>query len=140
MSFLQSSILFFGDVVDGASFGRAKALIIGIWIAVCTMTAAFFAEDTEKVGNLSAVTSLVLLSISAITGFAGIYRVSCLQQNGMATCADHLDALYFSIVTWTTLGYGDFSPPPDIRLVAALEAILGFTAFGLLIGIAIRRT
>ena len=34
--------------------------------------------------------------------------------------------LYFSIVTFTTLGYGDMSPPDNyLRLVAASEALLG---------------
>lgn len=36
------------------------------------------------------------------------------------------DSLYFSIVTFTTLGYGDFSPGTGVsRLVANLESLLG---------------
>jgi len=42
--------------------------------------------------------------------------------------------IYFSTVTWTTLGYGDVQPKPDIRLIAALEALLGYIYFGLLVG------
>jgi hypothetical protein len=36
------------------------------------------------------------------------------------------DALYFSIVTWTTLGYGDFQPTPELRIWAACEALMGY--------------
>lgn len=37
------------------------------------------------------------------------------------------DSLYFSVVTFTTLGYGDFSPGNDFsRLVAGFEALGGF--------------
>ena len=35
------------------------------------------------------------------------------------------DAAYFSIVTWTTLGYGDLQPRGRCRLVAASEALIG---------------
>ena len=36
-----------------------------------------------------------------------------------------LDYLYFSVVTFTTLGYGDLKPLGYIRLFAATEAIIG---------------
>jgi hypothetical protein len=48
---------------------------------------------------------------------------------------DPTGALYFSIVTWTTLGYGDLLPATDIRLVAALEALMGYAFFGLAVGL-----
>ena len=32
---------------------------------------------------------------------------------------------YFSIVTFTTLGYGDLSPNGGMRIVAASEALIG---------------
>ncbi len=35
------------------------------------------------------------------------------------------DSLYFSVVTFTTLGYGDFQPKPGYRLWAGIEAVLG---------------
>lgn len=45
-----------------------------------------------------------------------------------------ITSLYFSIVTWTTLGYGDIRPSLDARLVAASEALLGYIWMGLFIG------
>lgn len=36
-----------------------------------------------------------------------------------------LDALYFSIVTFTTLGYGDYHAVGDMRYLAAAEAFMG---------------
>jgi hypothetical protein len=40
---------------------------------------------------------------------------------------------YFSVVTWTTLGYGDFRPTAALRLIAASEAILGYFAMALFV-------
>ena len=41
--------------------------------------------------------------------------------------------LYFAIVTWTTLGYGDISPPDGLQLLAAFEAFLGYAYLGLFV-------
>jgi voltage-gated potassium channel Kch len=44
---------------------------------------------------------------------------------------EHLEtALYFSMVTFTTLGYGDVTLPPDWRLLASFEAANGIIMFG----------
>lgn len=41
-------------------------------------------------------------------------------------------AVYFSLVTFTTLGFGDVILPPEWRLLAGMEAANGFLSFGLL--------
>lgn len=46
-------------------------------------------------------------------------------------------ALYFSTVTFTTLGYGDFQPVPRLRLIAGFQALMGYLFLGLLVGSAI---
>jgi hypothetical protein len=48
-----------------------------------------------------------------------------------------LDYLYFSIVTFTTLGYGDFRPTPSARPFAALEALVGYVMLGLFVSVLI---
>jgi hypothetical protein len=42
---------------------------------------------------------------------------------------------YFSVVTWTTLGYGDFQPLPDFRLLAAFQALVGYVFLGVIVGL-----
>lgn len=41
------------------------------------------------------------------------------------------DAIYFSIVTYTTLGYGDVTVAYDYRMFAAMAAMTGLLNFGL---------
>jgi voltage-gated potassium channel Kch len=48
------------------------------------------------------------------------------------------DSIYFSIITWTTTGYGDFRPDTAARLVAASEALLGYIVMAIIIGITAR--
>jgi hypothetical protein len=40
------------------------------------------------------------------------------------------DYLYFSTVTYTTLGYGDILPLGPVRLIAAIEAMIGIFMIG----------
>ena len=47
------------------------------------------------------------------------------------------DTIYFSTVTWTTLGYGDFRPSENARVWAATESMLGYIYMGILVGLLI---
>jgi hypothetical protein len=45
--------------------------------------------------------------------------------------ADLKSSAYFSIVTYTTVGYGDLVPPERLRLVAGVEGLTGIMMCGL---------
>ncbi len=84
-----------------------------------------------------ALAALILHGMAFILVFAAAYRALGLMDHGSRYEADFPTALYFSIVTWTTLGYGDFAPPEQIRLLAAFEAGVGMIVFGLFLGVAV---
>ena len=75
-----------------------------------------------------------ILAITIIT-FAIIYYRYGLLQNGEHIDITILESIYFSITTWTTLGYGDFAPIPRIRHITSVEAILGYIGLGLWISL-----
>ena len=79
-------------------------------------------------------TYFAILAITILT-FAIIYYRYGLLQNGSPTKISFADSIYFSITTWTTLGYGDFAPIPRIRLITSIEAILGYVGLGLWISL-----
>ena len=58
-----------------------------------------------------------------------IWAVICFRANGIEASVDDAggfgNCLYFSAVTFTTLGYGDFRPAPGFRPWAAAEAGIG---------------
>lgn len=63
------------------------------------------------------------------------HEIGLLDVSGPAPHPTHDlgDALYFSIVTSTTLGYGDFIPLGPGRPLAAIQALTGYLILGILV-------
>lgn len=71
-----------------------------------------------------------------VLGFAFVYMGVGVQETLAEGCSHAFrDCLYFSIVSFSTLGYGDFQPIPDIRILAATEGLFGYLLLGLLVGL-----
>ena len=92
-----------------------------------------FAADAENRGpswGLSVLMStalfLILLHLAEITLWALAYRL----LPGMDVLDSFTEALYFSIVTYTTLGYGDITLTGSWRLFSGIEATGGILLFG----------
>jgi len=78
----------------------------------------------------------LLTGLGIIFLFAGIYLAApdglpVRQTRCGNLIADCGDALYFSAVTFTTVGYGDWRPEGAARFVAAAEALLGLLIMAL---------
>jgi len=76
-------------------------------------------------------------TIAMVTTMLGLFLVHTIEVWLWAFAyiatgvVDSLEAaVYFSTVTFSTLGYGDITPPPDWRVFAALEAMNGFILIG----------
>lgn len=78
--------------------------------------------------------SRVVAMVSIVTGLFVVLAVeiwlwaACYLAIGLLP--DLETALYFSIVTFSTIGYGDIVPAHEWRVLAALEGINGFLFIG----------
>lgn len=77
----------------------------------------------KTMSMVATVLGVFVLHTAEIWFWAGIYYAG--KQFG-----DFGSALYFSTVTFSTLGYGDITLAPAWRLLGALEAINGFILLG----------
>ena len=113
-----------------------------VWPAyLCAFTACVSATGPyiahlggRAVSTYTALFSLAVNAVLLIILFAGIYGAY-----GLATypSPDTQTTIYFSTVTWTTLGYGDFSAIGELRLLAAGQAVIGYIFLGLIVGLLI---
>ena len=76
------------------------------------------------------VSRVLLTGATIILGYAAAYFF----QGPTLSCIT--DSLYYSTVTFTTLGYGDILPSNEkMKLLSASEALLGAITMGLVIGV-----
>ena len=64
---------------------------------------------------------------------ASFYTVGFLSKEGLLFAPNFFQAFYFSVVTFTTLGYGDIAPVGFTKLVAITEAFCGLFTIPLFI-------
>ncbi len=89
-------------------------------------------------------------SLGLILTFALLYALAGVQHNGemvgfrptqslSQNLFRLLECIYFSVVTFTTLGYGDFTPHGLSRLLAALEAFMGSFTMALFVVVFVKK-
>ncbi len=79
---------------------------------------------------------IIWFSLVMILLFASLYwfnRTDILLNSGGVTELSIWDCIYFSSTTFTTLGYGDYSPTGIVRIGATLESLLGVLNVGFLV-------
>lgn len=108
-------------------FVASTSFLISVW--------TFRAYFDDRVGNRTAWIAIVINLIILVMVFASVhYGVGIIYAGAdKSTGANNIDfwsAIYFSIVTFTTLGYGDFQPSQDLRLIAGMQAIFGYVYLG----------
>jgi voltage-gated potassium channel Kch len=75
-----------------------------------------------------ALIALLVLSLFLVSVFeAGVWGAVYVK---IGAIADFEEALYFSVVTFTTLGYGDITLSEDWRLLGSFQAANGVIVFG----------
>lgn len=102
--------------------------------------AGFLLTRNHFLGNFLSL-AVILQSIGyVVIEYAKVYLFHGVSNSSYWGITNHLkldrfDSLYFSITTFTTLGYGDFSPLPENRLMAGGEALLGYIMLGVFVSI-----
>jgi hypothetical protein len=130
---LLGGVIFFYEYIANASSGWNTTLGVIIVVAGFMATLTVFIEFLQdripiwRAVRLAFFNSVIYLSISTNINLAIGIKDNKLAVSQLA------DSAYFTLVTFTTLGYGDLQPTQDLRLVAAIQALLGYIFLGLAI-------
>ncbi len=86
-----------------------------------------YGERPLRIIILSAMVILLFTSIFFMTGLSDSGEIIQFSFNASINenISDLLNSLYFSVVTFTTLGYGDILPIGISKLFAGIEALMG---------------
>jgi hypothetical protein len=92
----------------------------------------------RTIGFTGLMITVFFLMLHYICIFACFYMifgiVECSNHQAISSLWEHV---YFSVVTFTSLGYGNFVPANTAaEVIAAFEAIIGFSVFAFFIGVA----
>jgi len=116
--------------------------MISLTVAIHTLGAAFWLKRLGKrleyhasinqlprlfEGILS--TAIVLLMLHIFEAF--LWAVLYLQLPAQAGLKNFHDAFYFSMITFTTLGYGDITLAQEWQLLTGVEGMVGIVVFGI---------
>lgn len=105
-----------------------QVLFISVAIGVLNKRGAWLVKSPFFLKTTIALVAVVLWLIIGISlgawSWAGVFLLAGVFQSLEP-------ALYFSIVTFTTLGYGDITLSPEWRILASFAAVDGLIVFGL---------
>jgi len=121
----------------GASVGAVAFMIASLLTFFQIVLLMPFRDKDDNDFQLDAlrlVCDTMISSVFMIMVFAVLYKNIGLISNGETVRPNALDAIYFSSVTFSTLGYGDFAPHPSLRIISATQALLGNLHLGMIVG------
>jgi hypothetical protein len=92
----------------------------------------------RTIGFSGLMITVFFMMLHYICIFACFYMIFGIVEGSNNQAITSLwEHVYFSVVTFTTLGYGNFVPANTAaEVIAAFEAIVGFAVFAFLIGVA----
>ncbi|MGR3502604.1 ion channel [Pseudaestuariivita sp.] len=108
-----------------------------VFFLATTFAVIYLQSERFRISPSRLIRDIAISIFYSVVAFALYYRtVGILPTFDAQRTQTARDFIYFSVVTFSTLGYGDFRPSPDSRLLAASQALLGTVHIGMIVGAA----
>jgi len=105
-----------------------KAVFIGVAIRALSRAGPWLVTPLRTYKLILALVAVTLWLLAALSISVWIWAASLISLGAFNTL-EH--ALYFSVVAFTTLGFGDITLPEPWRLLSGISAANGLLLFGL---------
>ncbi len=119
--------ILWGSLVLGLCTLVHLMIVIG-WVQVLRRNTLLRAISTKLVRQFLIIGITLAAIIFAHTVQVWIWAGALI---GLGALQSFPDALYFALVTYTTVGYGDLTIGPDFRIFGAMAAVTGLLSFGI---------
>lgn len=115
------------------------SLILGLCSSINLFLMVLYTNALRQFSSNSKFSATLLRHILLIsTTFAIIILAHTIQVwiwafslIALGALNDYSDAVYFSLVTYTTVGYGDVTLSSDFRIFGAMASVTGLLGFGI---------
>ncbi|MCA0929458.1 potassium channel family protein [Ruegeria profundi] len=121
------------ETTAGDKIGTATTILLMIWLVSQTWYSMTQVKSPKRQLLLMGISfiQVVPFLFAAVYGSFGYYDLCVVGAKGP------YDVLYFSYVTFTTVGFGDLRPAGLCRGLAVAEAITGYILLGLFVAAAV---
>lgn len=125
-------------IVGGRVAAFAFCVISVLYFYLTTIGVVRLVSKEFQLSPGRLVRDIAISVVFSILAFSLLYRslgiVPTFCKEGEVCAVTPVDHVYFSAVTFSTLGYGDFRPSADTRIWAAFQALFGNVHLGLIVG------
>jgi len=134
--FIMAILIVLGVKFDGPIFWMPYIFVLlSVIFFIFIVLVIPFMSNKNFMPNASRLFIDGIISIFlSIFAFAHLYQTLGLNPPDGQCGFTGWDTVYFSAVTFSTLGFGDFSPSTNSRIFAAFQAIIGNLHLGIIVG------
>jgi hypothetical protein len=122
--------MLFMNLLLGTAVIAATVVIHTVGLIEVTRLTAILTDRLRIDHRRSRIVAMVAIVLGAFAVMTIEVWLWAAVHLAIGTFPDLESALYFSIVSFSTLGYGDLVPPDGWRVFAALEGVNGFLLIG----------
>jgi len=119
--------VFWGSVLLGACSMFHLVLLLW-WVHLIRDKSAALSQLSPILSSSIVIGGTFAVILTSHTLQIWAVAVSLLGAGALSSLSD---ALYFSLVTYTTLGYGDLTLTEDFRIFGAMSSVTGLLNFGI---------
>jgi len=115
--------------------GAPVVLVVGLLVLGALMVWQLRAVVTSSAPRLRAVEALATSIALYVLVFAGAYTAMSAREPGAFTeSLDRIDALYFTVTTLATVGFGDIAAvSPTARVVVTVQMVTSLLLLGIVV-------
>lgn len=127
-----------GTVNHDAAGLRASLALLGLIAVVIAQTYAVLHSDTPALKAIEAMS--ISLTLLLVTSAALYLVISQADEAAFTEPLDHIDALYLSMMTMTTVGFGDIGTASSgARIAVMVQLVLNVMVLGVAVRVFLNR-
>lgn len=125
-------VVYYALPLDGTSVGTLFALALGLTALAGMLSWQVRAIVRSKRPRLRAIEALATAVPFFLVLFAAVYAgLSRSDVSAFTETLDRTDALYFTVTTFATVGFGDIAPvAKEARIIAMIQMLAGMALLG----------